>query len=99
MTTDTTEPLSAAAGTHDALSLPPPRLRRELRQLAGSTQEDIALQFGVSDGAVSYWERRSPGRRHKRGYLALLIRWADEARAMGFPINWPGCGTTSGLPK
>jgi DNA-binding transcriptional regulator YiaG len=81
----------------DACKLPPPKLRQELRKIAGLTQEDVALEFGVSDGAVSYWERRRPGRRHLRGYLLRLIDWADAASAMGLVVDWPAAGP--GLPE
>lgn len=75
--------------------LPPPQLRQELRKIAGLTQEDVAAEFGVSDGAVSYWERRGPGRRYLRGYLLLLIGWADAASAMGLAVDWPAPTTKS----
>lgn len=85
----TTEAESSPAGPPAGLTLPPPELRRVLRQFAGETQEDVAADFGVSDGAVSYWERRRPGRRHLRGYLLRLLAWADAANATGMPVGWP----------
>ncbi len=71
--------------------LPPPALRRALRKLAGDTQEQVAAEFGVSDGAISYWERSpaGPGRRHQRRYLRLLLRYAEEARSLGVDVQWP----------
>ena len=89
MTIEIADPPHTIAAAHDPLDLPPPKVRRELRRLAGATQEDVAAQFGVSDGAVSYWERYGPGRRHKRRYLLLLIHWAEDARKLGLPIGWP----------
>ena len=74
---------------HKGCNLPPPHLRQELRRIAGLTQEDIAAEFGVSDGAVSYWERRKPGRRYMGKYLRLLLGWAESATAMGIPVGWP----------
>lgn len=78
-----------AAPPNDICKLPPPQLRRQLRRLAGFTQEDVALEFGVSDGAISYWERRRPGRRYLRGYMLLLVDWAAAASASGIPVDWP----------
>lgn len=89
MTTELAGEPRHVAAAHDTFDLPPPKVRRELRRLAGVSQEDVAAECGVSDGAVSYWERRGPGRRHKRRYLLLLMRWADEARSLGLPVTWP----------
>lgn len=71
------------------LHLPPPTLRRELRTFAGRTQEDVAAEFGVTDGAISYWERHRPGRRHMRRYVLLLLDWATSAQNSGVPVGWP----------
>lgn len=90
MTTDTETPRKRPPTVApDDCRLPPPQLRQELRKIAGLTQEDIALRFGVSDGAVSYWERRKPGRRYLGRYLLLLVSWAEAASAMGLPVGWP----------
>lgn len=69
--------------------LPPPEVRKELRLLQGLTQEQAAAEFGVTDGSMSNWENNRPGPRHLRQYLKRLIAWADDARAMGYPITWP----------
>ncbi|GAA0529002.1 hypothetical protein GCM10010172_07040 [Paractinoplanes ferrugineus] len=99
MTTETQQFGRVAEAAHETCDLPPPKLRRELRQLAGLTQEDVAHDLGVSDGAVSYWERRGPGRRHRRQYLVLLIRWATDARALGLPVLWPAPPSETELQK
>jgi DNA-binding XRE family transcriptional regulator len=94
--TTTTEPPTSAEPTPQGVVqpnwrelLPPPRLRRELRRIQGLTQEQAAAPLGVTDGSFSNWESRQPGPRNMRAYLLCLLRWADDARTMGFPISWP----------
>lgn len=97
MTTDiTTTSTPASPPTDVGAVLPSPALRRALRKLAGATQEQVAAEFGVSDGAVSYWERSptGPGRRHQRKYLRLLMRYAAEAKALGVAVPWPAAPST-----
>jgi DNA-binding XRE family transcriptional regulator len=89
MTSETTEPARDVGAAQNVLDLPPPKVRRELRKFAGKTQEDVAAECGVTDGAVSYWERRELVRRYRPTYVLLLCRWATEARAKGMPITWP----------
>lgn len=50
-----------------ARRLPPPAMRRAIRQAAGVTQQRIADELGVDRVTVTRWEA---GRRHPRGELA-----------------------------
>lgn len=61
-------------------TFPPPRTRKYLRQCAGLTQLDIALELGVDRAAVSRYEN---GEREPRGevlvkYAKLLEELADQ---------------------
>ncbi|MFI5938108.1 hypothetical protein [Actinoplanes sp. NPDC051494] len=99
MTTDsaTPTPLAPPAEAHE---MPSPELRRALRTIAGHTQGDVAREVGVSQWAVSYWERtaKGPGRRHFTRYLLLLMSYAETARELGLPITWPAQPSTSANP-
>jgi DNA-binding transcriptional regulator YiaG len=72
---DLHEELEAIAAEHDLRRrLPPVRERRRIREAAGVTVSRASRMIGVSDMAVSYWER---GQREPRGkflerYVALL---------------------------
>ncbi|WP_455362006.1 helix-turn-helix transcriptional regulator [Streptomyces sp. SYSU K21746] len=57
--------------------LPCPEQRRELREAAGLSQQEIADVIGVTRQAVSHWEA---GIRTPRG--ALLDRYIDAIRAL-----------------
>jgi transcriptional regulator with XRE-family HTH domain len=62
--------------------LPEPAARRQLREAAGLTQQELARSVGVSREEVSRWEsgRRSPRRgRTLLRYLTLLDLLAAEA--------------------
>ncbi len=54
--------------------LPPPTLRRALRQAAGLTLEDVARLVGCTPQAVDHWEagRREPSGRFLAGYVEAL---------------------------
>lgn len=54
--------------------LPPPRLRRALRESGGLTQDDIAEVVGVRRASVSRWEAglRTPRGRFLVAYAELL---------------------------
>jgi transcriptional regulator with XRE-family HTH domain len=60
--------------------LPPPALRREIRQLAGLTQEDIANALRIDRASVARWEAGTREPRHDllRPYLELLDRLLEE---------------------
>jgi DNA-binding XRE family transcriptional regulator len=54
--------------------LPPPPVRRALREGAGVKQEDVANVIGVTRETVSRWESGERGvhRRHVVAYVELL---------------------------
>ncbi|MFC8765122.1 helix-turn-helix transcriptional regulator [Streptomyces sp. NPDC057193] len=58
----------------EALVLPPPHVRAQLRLAAGLTQQNIADALGVKRMAVTRWElgQTSPRRPHRDAYLRLL---------------------------
>ncbi len=59
--------------------LPPPELRRALRQSAGLSQADIAKATGVHKSAVSRWESGTsdPTGEQLVAYVALLMELRD----------------------
>jgi transcriptional regulator with XRE-family HTH domain len=61
--------------------LPPPQLRRLLRERCGLSQQALAAAVGVSAAAVSRWEAglRTPRGDDLRRYAAALARLAAEA--------------------
>jgi predicted transcriptional regulator len=63
-------------------SLPPPPLRRLLREQAGLTQLEVAFVLGVGRPAVTRYESgaRSPRGDVRLGYVDLLERLAGEQR-------------------
>jgi DNA-binding transcriptional regulator YiaG len=64
-------------------TLPPPRLRRMLREDLGLSQEDIAQVLGVHRETVSRWERGAcyPRGRHLVAYVELLQRLKGQVAA------------------
>jgi transcriptional regulator with XRE-family HTH domain len=58
--------------------LPPPALRRALRESAGLTQSEIGEALGVRRESVSRWEA---GLRMPRG--DLLIQYAELLESLG----------------
>jgi len=63
--------------------LPPPNVRRLIRQQAGVSLRDVAEVIGVTQPTVTRWELglRSPERGpHLDAYLALLDRLMSEVR-------------------
>jgi DNA-binding transcriptional regulator YiaG len=61
--------------------LPPPAMRRQLREQAGISQAEIAAVVGVTRECVSNWEsgNRAPRPQHLERYVAFLERIAREA--------------------
>jgi len=59
--------------------LPPPALRRALREDAGLSQDDIAATMGVHRETVSRWERglRTPRGDSLLNYVSLLGELRD----------------------
>ena len=72
------EPLLARARAYR--SLPAPSERREIRELAGLTQSEVAAALGVSAPALSRWETgdRVPRRDHLLQYVGLLEKLTNE---------------------
>jgi DNA-binding transcriptional regulator YiaG len=62
--------------------LPPPDRRRQIRERAGLTPEQLAHVLGVSRPSVRRWERglREPRAMHVEKYLAVLTQLAQEAK-------------------
>jgi DNA-binding transcriptional regulator YiaG len=63
-----------AAQIHDRRELPPPAVRRTLREGVGVSQEDVARVCRVSRQAVDFWESgdRNPRGENLKRYLAVL---------------------------
>ncbi|MEU3658455.1 helix-turn-helix domain-containing protein [Streptomyces sp. NPDC032940] len=60
--------------------LPPPEVRRRLREAAGLTQDQLAERVGVPRERVGAWEsgRGTPRGRRRDAYAKLLAALADE---------------------
>ncbi|MFJ8540859.1 helix-turn-helix domain-containing protein [Streptomyces sp. NPDC093586] len=63
--------------------LPPPPVRRQLREAAALTQDQLAARVGVTRETVGAWEsgRETPRGRRGTAYAKLLGVLADEAAA------------------
>jgi transcriptional regulator with XRE-family HTH domain len=61
-------------------SLPPPTMRRALREAAGLTQERLGSALGVSRIAICRWESglREPCAKNRVAYAHLLAALAAE---------------------
>jgi len=65
-------------------TLPPPTMRKAIREAAGVTVAQVAREIGVTRQAVVFWERglRRPSGPYLGAYLGVLelLRDAIEAR-------------------
>lgn len=67
----------------DRRDLPPPTVRRAIREAAGVSSQAVAQALGVTRQAVDNWERgrRSPRPPHLSAYAELLRTLAREVAA------------------
>lgn len=65
------------------LELPPPAMRRHLREAAGLSQQDLADYLGVTRVSVGRWEagERTPKGEHLRRYAESLRMMSREVGA------------------
>ena len=63
--------------------LPPPQVRKALREGAGLSMDDIAEAVGCSRQAVAHWEagRRYPRAEHLAAYVRVLRLLAGRGEA------------------
>ena len=63
--------------------LPPPAMRKAIREAAGVTRTKVARSVGVTRQAVALWEsgRRTPSGRYLEAYLRVLRLLREEAGA------------------
>ncbi len=57
--------------------LPPPAVRRQLREAAGLSRPQVATQLGITPEALRLWEEglREPQGDNRGAYLSLLTSW------------------------
>jgi DNA-binding transcriptional regulator YiaG len=67
----------AAGRIIPAEHLPPPAVRRQLRESAGLSRPEVAARLGVSGEALRVWEEglREPQGDNRAPYLSLLTSW------------------------
>jgi DNA-binding transcriptional regulator YiaG len=67
----------AAGRIIPAEHLPPPAVRRQLRESAGLSRPEVAARLGVSGEALRLWEEglREPQGDNRAPYLSLLTSW------------------------
>jgi DNA-binding transcriptional regulator YiaG len=68
-------------------ALPPPRVRRSIREAAGVSQRAVASELGISGMTVSRWEdgTRSPRGELAALYVALLAQLREVALGSAAP--------------
>ncbi|MFF8604055.1 helix-turn-helix transcriptional regulator [Streptomyces sp. NPDC015232] len=78
------DPLHRSDALVDADTLPPPRVRQQLRVAANLTQAEVAEVIGVKRVAVARWEAglTQPHRGNRLKYAELLRRLAKEHPAV-----------------
>ncbi|MFJ3630370.1 helix-turn-helix transcriptional regulator [Streptomyces albidoflavus] len=74
------DPMRQIDAVVDADTLPPPRVRQQLRLAGGLTQADVAEAIGVQRVAVARWEAglTQPHRNNRLKYATLLRQLAEE---------------------
>jgi DNA-binding transcriptional regulator YiaG len=74
---------SALAVARARRRLPPPDRRRQIRERAGLTPEQLAQIVGVAGPTIRRWERglREPRAAHVERYLAALTRLTEARQA------------------
>jgi DNA-binding transcriptional regulator YiaG len=67
--------------SRDRRQLPPPALRKALREEARLSKSEIARALGVSAMTIVHWERgtRNPSTKHMTEYVGLLRSLQREA--------------------
>ena len=73
-------------------ALPPPAVRRYLREANGLSQAEVARALGCGRTAVTRWESgaREPRPETRLRYAELLERLAKEVSEDGSPAATPG---------
>ncbi|XVV39773.1 helix-turn-helix transcriptional regulator (plasmid) [Streptomyces sp. CA-100214] len=83
------DPMRRIDAVVDADTLPPPRIRQQLRIAGGLTQAEVAKAIGVQRVAVARWEAglTQPHRNNRLKYAELLRRLAEEHPAAGQEVS------------
>ncbi|GGU61125.1 hypothetical protein GCM10010274_57420 [Streptomyces lavendofoliae] len=74
------DPMRRIDAVVDADTLPPPRVRQQLRLAGGLTQAEVAKAIGVQRVAVARWEAglTQPHRNNRLKYAEFLRQLAEE---------------------
>jgi DNA-binding XRE family transcriptional regulator len=77
------------ANRRPVTALPAPAERKRLRELFAVTQDELAIELGVTRKTVYSWERREPIRpgNVRDAYAALLASWAHTESTVGAVIT------------
>ena len=78
--------------------LPPPAMRRALREGAGVTLSEVGEACGVTRQCAWLWETgaRTPRSQHLVAYVELLRLFHDEAMPSTLETREPGSGRAQG---